>query len=220
MAAMMEKQGISGTRRRPRVSVGSTTAESRRNKEAAGAAPSDATAPLVPPAGRCNGTAIRRAMRRVSQIYDEAWPHADCSTQKSVLDSIARAGRPTMGEIAASLVLDRSALAHNIKPLEREGLVEVVADEHDKRNRLVALTEAGRAKLAQSMPLWEEAQTPFRARVRRGEGESVSSNIGLHCLAGVCSSARLQIIGAVAMFLDLGSDAFRPGNPAASAPIE
>ena len=66
-----------------------------------------------------------------------------------------------MGEVAASLVLDRSALAHNIKPLKREGLVEVVADEHDKRNRLVALTEAGRAKLAQSRPLWEEAQRRF-----------------------------------------------------------
>jgi DNA-binding MarR family transcriptional regulator len=75
-------------------------------------------------------------MRRVSQIYDEAL--APCglgSTQKSVLNSIARAGRPTVGEPAASLVLDRSALAHNIKPLEREGLIEVVADEHDKRNR-------------------------------------------------------------------------------------
>jgi hypothetical protein len=34
------------------------------------------------------------------------------------VDSIARAGRPTMGELAASLVLDRSALAYNIKPLE------------------------------------------------------------------------------------------------------
>jgi DNA-binding MarR family transcriptional regulator len=83
------------------------------------------------------------------------------STQRSLLNSIARAGRPTMGELAASLVLDRSALAHNIKPLERDGLVEVVADEHDKRNRLVALTEAGWAKLAQSQPLWEEAQRRF-----------------------------------------------------------
>jgi DNA-binding MarR family transcriptional regulator len=40
-------------------------------------------------------------------------------------------------------------------------LVEVVADERDKRNRLVALTEAGRAKLAQSLPFWEEAQRRF-----------------------------------------------------------
>jgi DNA-binding MarR family transcriptional regulator len=89
------------------------------------------------------------------------------STQKSMLDSIARAGRPTMGDVAASLVLDRSALAHNIKPLEREGLVEMVADDNDKRNRLVALTEAGWAKLAQSMPLWEEVNAVLSARSAR-----------------------------------------------------
>jgi DNA-binding MarR family transcriptional regulator len=105
---------------------------------------------------------MRRAMRRVSQIYDEALALSGLrSTQRSLLVGIARAGRLTMSELAASLVLDRSALAHNIKPLERDGLVEVVADEHDKRNRLVALTEAGWAKLAQSQPLWEEAQRRF-----------------------------------------------------------
>jgi DNA-binding MarR family transcriptional regulator len=80
------------------------------------------------------------------------------------------------------LLLDRSALAHNIKPLEREGLVEVVADEHDKRNRLIALTEAGPAKLAQSMPLWEEAQRRFeralgeeKARVFRATLDHIAS---------------------------------------------
>jgi DNA-binding MarR family transcriptional regulator len=160
---MTRQQGTSRPRRRPRgVSVGSTTAEPRRNNEAARAAPAQATAPLVPPAGRCNGTAMRRAMRRVSQIYDEALALSGLrSTQRSLLVGIARAGRLTMSELAASLVLDRSALAHNIKPLERDGLVEVVADEHDKRNRLVALTGAGWAKLAQSQPLWEEAQRRF-----------------------------------------------------------
>ena len=163
MAGMTKQQGISKTRRRRRGGpVGSTIAGARSDKGAARAASVEATAPLVPPAGRCNVTAIRRAMRRVSQIYDEAL--APCglrSTQRSLLNSIARAGRPTMGELAASLVLDRSALAHNVKPLEREGLVEVVADKHDKRNRLIALTEAGWAKLAQSQPLWEEAQRRF-----------------------------------------------------------
>src|SRR5580704_15335757 len=136
---MTRQQGTSRPRRRPRgVPVRSTTAAPQSGKEAARTTSAQATAPLVPPAGRCNGTAIRRAMRRVSQIYDEALALCGLrSTQK--LDGIARAGRPTMGELAASLVLDRSALAHNIKPLEREGLVEVVADEHDKRNRLVVL---------------------------------------------------------------------------------
>src|SRR5260370_402420 len=191
MAAMIGRQRISRTRRRPRGSVGSTTAKPRRNKEAARAAPAEATAPLVAPAGRCNGTPIRRAMRRVSQIYDKAL--APCglrSTQKAVLDGIARAGRPTMGELAASLVHDRSALAHNIKPLEREGLVEAVADEHDKRNRLVALTEAGWAKLAQSQPLWEEAQRRFERAF--GEEKARAFRATLDCIASPEFALRLD----------------------------
>ena len=33
-----------------------------------------------------------------------------------------------MGELAEALVIDRGALAHNLKPLERDGLVEIKVD--------------------------------------------------------------------------------------------
>ncbi len=118
----------------------------------------------IPDPGRCNGTALRKATRRVSQLYDLML--APCglrSTQRSILITIARAGTPSMGELAQALVIDRSALAHNLKPLERDGMVEVVPAEHDRRTRLVALTAAGRAKLAESMPLWDQAQRNFEA---------------------------------------------------------
>jgi DNA-binding MarR family transcriptional regulator len=75
-----------------------------------------------------------------------------------------------------SLVLDRSALAHNVKPLERDGLFEVVADKHDKRNRLIALTVAGRAKLAQSLPLWEEAQRRFERALEKARALRATLN--------------------------------------------
>src|ERR1700722_9546579 len=86
----------------------------------------------LPEAGICNGTALRKATRRVSQLYDAIL--APCglrSTQRSILIHIARAGTPTMGDLAASLVLDRSALAHNLKPLERDGFVGITADPRD-----------------------------------------------------------------------------------------
>jgi DNA-binding MarR family transcriptional regulator len=123
-----------------------------------------ATEPNAPPETVCNGTALRKATRRVSQLYDAVL--APCglrSTQRSILIHIARAGTPTMGELAAALVLDRSALAHNLKPLERDGFVAVVVDAADKRNRLVTLTAAGRAKLAESQGLWRQAQHRFEA---------------------------------------------------------
>jgi DNA-binding MarR family transcriptional regulator len=47
----------------------------------------------------------------------------------------------------------------------------VVADDNDKRNRLVALTEAGWAKLAQSMPLWDGVNAVLSARSARRRRE-------------------------------------------------
>ncbi len=124
----------------------------------------EAVSGRIPEAGRCNGTSLRKATRRVSQLYDAVL--APCglrSTQRSILIHIARAGTPSMGQLANALVLDRSALAHNLKPLERDGLIQVLADKNDRRTRIAVLTAAGRAKLAETMPLWEHAQHCFES---------------------------------------------------------
>jgi DNA-binding MarR family transcriptional regulator len=116
----------------------------------------------IPEPGRCNGLSLRKATRRISQLYDAfLTPCGLRSTQRSILLQIARSGMPSMGELADALVLDRSALAHNLKPLERDGLVETIIDPDDGRARLAILTDAGHAKLVQSMPLWENAQRCF-----------------------------------------------------------
>jgi DNA-binding MarR family transcriptional regulator len=129
-------------------------------KTAAGPGPA-----LFGEAGLCNGTALRKATRRVSQLYDEIL--APCglrATQRSILVHIARSGgAPAMGELAAALVLDRSALAHNLKPLERDGLVVVAVDPGDKRSRLIRLTREGEAKLVESTALWAQAQHRFES---------------------------------------------------------
>jgi DNA-binding MarR family transcriptional regulator len=110
----------------------------------------------------CHCTALRKASRRVSQIYDSALePYGLRITQRAILNQIARSGTPMIGELAEALVMDRGALAHNLKPLERDGLVEIRADPKDRRNRLVALTVAGRKKLEQSATAWKHAQDGF-----------------------------------------------------------
>jgi DNA-binding MarR family transcriptional regulator len=113
----------------------------------------------------CNCTALRKATRRVSQLYDSALePCGLRTTQRSILIHVARAGAPpALGELAEMLVMDRGALTHTLKPLERDGLIEIRVDPDDRRNRLVALTTAGRNKLEQSMPLWRKAQHGFEA---------------------------------------------------------
>jgi len=112
----------------------------------------------------CNCTALRKATRRVSQLYDSALePCGLRSTQRTILSQIARSGTPALGELAEALVMDRGALTHNLKPLQRDGLVKISVDPQDRRNRLVALTAQGRAKLAESDALWARAQRGFEA---------------------------------------------------------
>jgi len=112
----------------------------------------------------CNCTALRKATRRVSQLYDSALePCGLRATQRTILSHIARAGAPALGELAEALVMDRGALTHNLKPLQRDGMVKISVDPQDRRNRLIALTAHGRTKLAESDALWARAQRGFEA---------------------------------------------------------
>jgi DNA-binding MarR family transcriptional regulator len=113
----------------------------------------------------CNCTALRKATRRVSQLYDSALePCGLRTTQRSILMQIARAGSPPpLGELAEALVMDRGALTHTLKPLQRDRLVEIRVDPEDRRNRLVALTATGRKKLEESQTLWTRAQQGFES---------------------------------------------------------
>src|SRR5882757_6890962 len=127
----------------------------------------------------CNCTALRKATRRVSQLYDAALePCGLRTTQRAILNHIARAGTPPVGELAEALVMDRGALAHNLKPLERDGFVEIRVDPKDRRNRLIALTRAGRAKLAESEVLWARAQRGFEAAFGAAKSASLRQDLG------------------------------------------
>jgi DNA-binding MarR family transcriptional regulator len=112
----------------------------------------------------CTAAAIRKASRRLTQFYDDAL--APCglrSTQYTLLAELARyvENVPTMTELAAALVMDRSALGHNLKPLERDGLIVFVTSEGDARRRCIKLTPQGKAKIRQARKYWQMAQERF-----------------------------------------------------------
>lgn len=115
----------------------------------------------------CTCAALRMAARRLSQAYDAALtPEGISVSQYSVLSNLARheaSGPPTVGDLADLLGLDRTTLAHNLRPLERDGLVALSADATDGRQRRVSLTDAGRAKRDRCQPLWRAAQARFDA---------------------------------------------------------
>ena len=112
----------------------------------------------------CFGTAIRKAQRRLAQLYDAALaPSGLRSTQFTLLAEIDMRSKapPSMAELAHALVMDRSALGHNLRPLERDGLIALRASRTDLRRRHVVLTAKGKAKLREGMQRWQQAQDRF-----------------------------------------------------------
>lgn len=110
----------------------------------------------------CSCLTLRQASRWLSQRYDEAL--APCGlriTQYSVLSVLDRTGPSTLQDLAAALVMDRSTLGHNLRPLEREGLVVIGTDESDRRARRLSLSAKGKKALAEARPLWKAAQGEF-----------------------------------------------------------
>lgn len=122
----------------------------------------------------CNCTALRKATRRISQLYDAALaPSGLKTTQRAILAQVGRSEATTVGELAEALVMDPGALAHTLKPLERDGLVDVAIDAADRRTRRITLTRRGRAKLAETDALWEKAQQGFKAAYGHADSESL-----------------------------------------------
>jgi DNA-binding MarR family transcriptional regulator len=113
----------------------------------------------------CTCASLRKASRRVSQFYDSALaPLGIKSTQYSILSEVARGsieGPVTMRELATSMVMDRSTLGHNLKPLERDDLVTLRLSPDDRRKRYVELTRRGKSTLQRARRLWRHAEGRF-----------------------------------------------------------
>ena len=106
----------------------------------------------------CTCFNLRKAARAVTQMYDEALkPCGLRATQLSLLVAVTETGPTGMTGLAKQLVMDRTTLTRNLKPLLEAGLVEVV-EGADRRHKPIAVTDQGRRALAEAMPLWREIQ--------------------------------------------------------------
>src|SRR5262245_13071023 len=96
----------------------------------------------------CNCLALRQAARHVTQLYDNHLVRAGLrTTQFSILAKVKLLGPLTINALADRMVMDRTTLGRNIKPLEREGLLAVKPGADDRRRKELHLTAAGAARL-------------------------------------------------------------------------
>ena len=118
----------------------------------------------------CNNTALRRAARRLGNLYDDALePVGLKATQMGLLAEIARltagnAGHPpSLQELAARLAIQISALTHALRPLVRDGLVALKPDDEDGRTKRGVLTASGTRRLNEAAAHWAAANERVEA---------------------------------------------------------
>lgn len=106
----------------------------------------------------------QRAARALARRFDEAFrPLGLTNGQFSLLASLNRPQPPVMGAVANLLAMDRTTLTAALKSLTRRGLVEVRADQADRRSRRLVLTPAGKVLLASAYPIWKAEHAALEA---------------------------------------------------------
>lgn len=109
---------------------------------------------------------LRKAARAITQIYDDVFRPIELrATQFTVLAHISLFAPITVSRLADLMVMDRTTLTRNLRPLQKRGLLEVTSG-NDRRTRVVTLTERGENMLSQALPLWKNVQ----ARIVEGLG--------------------------------------------------
>jgi DNA-binding MarR family transcriptional regulator len=121
----------------------------------------------------CLCAALRQASRAVTRIYDAELRGTGLrSTQHSLLRLLGRVGEVRQGDLGEMASLDETTLTRNLRPLEKSGWVTIRAGS-DRREKLIAITEAGQAKVEKARPAWSRAQERMRGALPSGRWESL-----------------------------------------------
>jgi DNA-binding MarR family transcriptional regulator len=116
-----------------------------------------------PDAAHCLCGVLRQASRAVSRLYDDELRGIGLrTTQYSLLRIVAKAGQVRQGDLSGLTSLDETTLTRNLRPLMHARWIAIRSGD-DRREKLITITKAGTAKLAEAGPAWERAQVRMRA---------------------------------------------------------
>ena len=124
----------------------------------------------------CTCMRLRKASRRVTQIYDRALEAAGLTvTQYGLLGQLLRSAGIGIGALAERLVMDPTTLTRSLRPLQRQGLVTTRPDRRDRRSKCLHLTAKGRAAFENAVPAWKRAQRRLEEAIGGSEVAALSA---------------------------------------------
>ncbi|MGH8780048.1 MarR family winged helix-turn-helix transcriptional regulator [Paraburkholderia sp.] len=126
----------------------------------------------------CNCFALRQAARFVTQIYERHMGQVGVTAaQFTILAKLARKPHLTMMDLADSMVMDRTTLVRALKPLQRDGLVESKASDHDGRTYQFSLSKAGKDTFEQAVIAWRAAQDEFESKFGKTRAKALRAEL-------------------------------------------
>lgn len=128
----------------------------------------------------CIGLRVQTAARILGRRYDEALrPVGLTGWQYSLLMMLNRPSPLTIGGLAEALAMDRTTITANLKPLERRGLVEGLADPQDARIRRIRLSSEGESLLAEALPRWRAVNDAILDRLTDDQRQALRTAFGV-----------------------------------------
>ena len=106
----------------------------------------------------CVCASLRKTARAVTQHFDAALKPAGLTpNQFTLLAALAKRGETAQAELAKALVMDRTTLIRNLKPLVGRGLIGT-ATASGRGVKTLSLSTAGARALEAALPAWRTAQ--------------------------------------------------------------
>jgi DNA-binding MarR family transcriptional regulator len=137
------------------------------------------TVPIEDIDGRCSCLAVCKAARYLRASYDKALvPSGLRVTQFAILYEVAKHGPMTIKQLATLIAMDRTTLATNLKPLVREGFL-AIAPGLDRRARDIQITDHGRKRYDEALPLWANVQAQFEAAYGGAKAANLRKSLGV-----------------------------------------
>ena len=116
---------------------------------------------------------MRRANRVLNNIYDGyLQPCGLKGGQFTILRIINRMKTTTNSELQEIMLIDQTTLSRNLKPLIRDGFIEVRPGK-DLRVKMLSLTPAGKELYIEGRKCWQKAQKNVKQRLGAKSTEQV-----------------------------------------------
>jgi DNA-binding MarR family transcriptional regulator len=126
---------------------------------------------------------LRRVTRKVTQFFDaEMRRHGIRPTQGTILRALIAKESWSMAELSDWLGMERTTLVRNLRPLQRDRLVEAAGGGRGGRVEL-SITSKGRKKIHECLPAWRSAQSAAVKTLGQQRWSSILSDLESAALA-------------------------------------